>query len=260
MPQAEIFRLHGQLLAAVEDNDAANKAFATSLALWPQLAEGWLSWGTFCDKQVSPSRSASSIDLLNSWLTMESPGRSCGAPQPRGGTPLQAKGDVQNGDGQSWLENAVTCYLAAIRHGSAEGRGMMARILNLLSFHDTNGVVSKAIRKHGRQVTLSCTLPLTAMSVVGCLSMSHRSISRSSVSATLPLGHCQLTRSEGFVCSGLPRTLAGPLEQLASLPAPAADKPAAPRGSCCQGSAVTAGHCISSGSVLRPAHHIAFPA
>lgn len=29
---------------------------------------------------------------------------------------------------------------------------MMARILNLLSFHDTNGVVSKAIRKHGRQV------------------------------------------------------------------------------------------------------------
>ena len=52
--QAEIFRLHGQLLAAVEDNDAANKAFATSLALWPQLAEGWLSWGTFCDKQVRP--------------------------------------------------------------------------------------------------------------------------------------------------------------------------------------------------------------
>ena len=37
----------------MEDNDAANKAFATSLALWPQLAEGWLSWGTFCDKQVS---------------------------------------------------------------------------------------------------------------------------------------------------------------------------------------------------------------
>ena len=54
MLQAEIFRLHGQLLAAVEDNDAANKAFATSLALWPQLAEGWLSWGTFCDKQVGP--------------------------------------------------------------------------------------------------------------------------------------------------------------------------------------------------------------
>ena len=53
--QAEIFRLHGQLLAAVEERDAANKAFATSLALWPQLAEGWLSWGTFCDKQVSTS-------------------------------------------------------------------------------------------------------------------------------------------------------------------------------------------------------------
>ena len=74
--------------------------------------------------------------------------------------PPQAKADVQNGDGQSWLENAVTCYLQAIRHGSTEGRGMMARILNLLSFHDTNGVVSKAIRKHGRQVIPSSILTL----------------------------------------------------------------------------------------------------
>ena len=57
LSQAEIFRLHGQLLAAVEERDAANKAFATSLALWPQLAEGWLSWGTFCDKQVGTSHS-----------------------------------------------------------------------------------------------------------------------------------------------------------------------------------------------------------
>lgn len=63
-------------------------------------------------------------------------------------------------DGQSWLENAVTCYLQAIRHGSAEGRSMMARILNLLSFHDTNGVVSQAIRKHGRQVAPFSIIPI----------------------------------------------------------------------------------------------------
>lgn len=78
---------------------------------------------------------------------------------------VQAKGDVQIGDGQSWLENAVTCYLQAIRHGSTEGRGMMARILNLLSFHDTNGVVSKAIRKHGRQVKPSLILNWLSRSV-----------------------------------------------------------------------------------------------
>ena len=71
----------------------------------------------------------------------------------------QAGTDAQNADGQSWLENAVTCYLQAIRHGSAEGRGMMARILNLLSFHDTNGVVSQAIRKRGRQVSRCLTFP-----------------------------------------------------------------------------------------------------
>ena len=80
-------------------------------------------------------------------------------------TSLQAKADAQAGDGQSWLENAVTCYLQAIRHNSTEGRGMMARILNLLSFHDTNGVVSKAIRKHGRQVIPSCILLLPSWSI-----------------------------------------------------------------------------------------------
>ena len=53
----------------------------------------------------------------------------------------------------------MTCYLQAIRHGSTEGRGMMARILNLLSFHDTNSVVSQAIRKHGRQVAALSTPP-----------------------------------------------------------------------------------------------------
>ena len=74
-------------------------------------------------------------------------------------TALQAKGGAQDEGGQAWLENTVTCYLQAIRHGSTEGRGMMARILNLLSFHDTNGVVSQAIRKHGRQVAAPSTPP-----------------------------------------------------------------------------------------------------
>lgn len=57
-----------------------------------------------------------------------------------------------NAPGVNWLENAVTCYLQAIRHGSAAARAMMPRILNIFSFHNTNGVISDAIRKSGRQV------------------------------------------------------------------------------------------------------------
>ena len=166
-PQAEIFRLHGQLLAAVEERDAANKAFATSLALWPQLAEGWLSWGTFCDKQVGTSHSSlpplrlqvGCLLLHNSQhrSTVQHGGQGV---QTHACTALQAKGGAQDEGGQAWLENTVTCYLQAIRHGSTEGRGMMARILNLLSFHDTNSVVSQAIRKHGRQVAALPTSPI----------------------------------------------------------------------------------------------------
>jgi hypothetical protein len=64
---------------------------------------------------------------------------------------VQAKA---NSPGANWLENAVTCYLQAIRHGSAPARSMMPRILNIFSFHNTNGAISDAIRKSGRQVLL----------------------------------------------------------------------------------------------------------
>ena len=122
--------------AWVDLESAANKAFAISLALWAQLAEDRLSWGTFLD------------------LACQAGGADAGS------TALQARGGAQDEGGQAWLENTVTCYLQAIRHGSTEGRGMMARILNLLSFHDTNGVVSQAIRKHGRQVAAPPTSPI----------------------------------------------------------------------------------------------------
>ncbi len=52
--QAELFRLEGLFHRALGDAEAANCAFSTSLALWPQLAAGWLSWGDFCDNRVHP--------------------------------------------------------------------------------------------------------------------------------------------------------------------------------------------------------------
>jgi len=51
--QAELFRLEGLFHRALNDPDAADQAFSTSLVLWPQLAAGWLSWGEFCDSRVS---------------------------------------------------------------------------------------------------------------------------------------------------------------------------------------------------------------
>ncbi|EIE23491.1 hypothetical protein COCSUDRAFT_65942 [Coccomyxa subellipsoidea C-169] len=116
--QAELFRLEGLFHRALNDPEAANRAFSTSLSLWPQLAAGWLSWGDFCDSRAKA-----------------------------------------NGSEASWLENAVVCYMQAIRHGSAPARAMMPRILTLFSFHDSTGAVTQAIRKNSRQVPLNVWLP-----------------------------------------------------------------------------------------------------
>ncbi|BDA47386.1 probable transcription-associated protein 1 [Coccomyxa sp. Obi] len=116
--QAELFRLEGLFHRALGDPEAANRAFSTSLALWPQLAAGWLSWGDFCDNRAKA-----------------------------------------NAGGANWLENAVVCYMQAIRHGSAPARAMMPRILTLFSFHDSSGAVTQAIRKNSRQVPLNVWLP-----------------------------------------------------------------------------------------------------
>jgi len=62
---------------------------------------------------------------------------------------VQAKANAAGGN---WLENAVVCYMQAIRHGSAPARAMMPRILTLFSFHDSSGAVTQAIRKNSRQV------------------------------------------------------------------------------------------------------------
>ncbi len=51
--QAELFRLEGMFHMALKDWDSADRAFSIALTLWPQLAAGWLSWGEFCDTQVS---------------------------------------------------------------------------------------------------------------------------------------------------------------------------------------------------------------
>ena len=65
--------------------DEAQSAFSTSIMLFQQLPEGWLSWGTFCDAR---SRAAA-------------------------GVPAEAA---------SWVQNAAAAYLQ-VRPGAA-GRFM----------------------------------------------------------------------------------------------------------------------------------------
>lgn len=68
---------------ALDDDEQANSAFSTSLSLWPSLAAGWLSWGTFCDHMYEKSRNS--------------------------GLPGQPGNHM-------WLEYAVTCYLQVTLH------------------------------------------------------------------------------------------------------------------------------------------------
>lgn len=40
----------------------ANMAFSTSLTLSPQLPDGWLSWGAFCDSQYRATKDATWLE------------------------------------------------------------------------------------------------------------------------------------------------------------------------------------------------------
>jgi len=57
--QAELFRLRALFDARLGEPGLANAGFATALALFPQLANGWLSWGAFCDAQAEAGPDAS---------------------------------------------------------------------------------------------------------------------------------------------------------------------------------------------------------
>ena len=63
--QAELFRLEGLFHVALGDGDAADRAFSTSLTLWPQLAAAWLSWGEFCDSKVGSYPPRLDLHLMN---------------------------------------------------------------------------------------------------------------------------------------------------------------------------------------------------
>ncbi|KAK9855808.1 hypothetical protein WJX84_006870 [Apatococcus fuscideae] len=109
--QAEIFRLKGLLCQMMRDKEGANLAFSTAMTRHPRLQDGWLSWGSFCDKQHEAARA-----LDNGGIR----------PQP-------------------YLENAVACYLQAMRHGSVPSRQLVPRILHLLAFDNKDNVVGRLL-------------------------------------------------------------------------------------------------------------------
>ena len=63
--QAELFRLRALFDQHMNDPMAANTGFATALALFPQLANGWLSWGAFCDTQAETPGPEANVWLEN---------------------------------------------------------------------------------------------------------------------------------------------------------------------------------------------------
>jgi len=112
--KAELFRLRGALLAKLGDNEGAHGAFATAVSLCRGLPESWISWGEHCDHMA----------------------------QTVAGTPNETQ----------WLEYAASCYLQGIRHSAGTWRSFMARVMQMLSFQNYDGVVSRALAKNWEQI------------------------------------------------------------------------------------------------------------
>lgn len=106
--QSEIFRLKGCLLAQMKDTKAAHQSFFQSLYLWKQSAEAWLGWGRLCDELWDKNAAA-------------------GMPTPE------------------LLEYAVHSILQAVKLGHAPARGLLPRLLYLLSF-DNNITASQEVQ------------------------------------------------------------------------------------------------------------------
>lgn len=47
---------------ALGDAEPANTAYSTALALYQQLPDGWVSWGSHCDQMYQASRNTAWLD------------------------------------------------------------------------------------------------------------------------------------------------------------------------------------------------------
>ena len=55
--------------------DGANTAYSTALALYPQLPEGWVSWGSHCDAMYQGTRNTAWLDYaITCYLQASAPG------------------------------------------------------------------------------------------------------------------------------------------------------------------------------------------
>ncbi|KAF5841324.1 hypothetical protein DUNSADRAFT_13399 [Dunaliella salina] len=118
--QSEIFRLKGCLLAQMKDTKAAHQSFFQSLYLWKQSAEAWLGWGKLCDELWDKNAAAGmpAPELLDELRDRKAAG---GMPTPE------------------LLEYTVHCTCrrdeyTAVKLGHAPARGLLPRLLYLLSF------------------------------------------------------------------------------------------------------------------------------
>lgn len=50
------------MLQALGEVDTANTAYSTALALYQQLPEGWISWGSHCDQMYHVTRNTAWLD------------------------------------------------------------------------------------------------------------------------------------------------------------------------------------------------------
>eukprot|EP01087_Luapelamoeba_hula_P021045 TRINITY_DN7293_c0_g1_i1.p1 TRINITY_DN7293_c0_g1~~TRINITY_DN7293_c0_g1_i1.p1 ORF type:complete len:1163 (-),score=108.11 TRINITY_DN7293_c0_g1_i1:76-3108(-) len=103
--KAEFFQLKGEFLHKMGYMELANGAFSTSVSLYDALAQGWISWGRFCDRQF--------LDCKDQKRTQ-------------------------------WAELVLASYLLGIRSKPSAARSLLARVLWLVSY-DEEGEVAASV-------------------------------------------------------------------------------------------------------------------
>ncbi len=142
--QAEILRLKGTVLEALQEYDAANTAYSQAVTLYQLLPSGWTSWGGLCERQAQRVVHAAK----ESAMVVAEDGNGGGGDTSGGGT---GAGSVTMLDATTqqqvdqWLQQAVTCYLQGIKQGSKRAVALVPRLLTMVS-GDMSGAVAACLK------------------------------------------------------------------------------------------------------------------
>lgn len=138
--QAELFRLKGVFLEMIGNDylEAAHATFSHAQQLCSTYAKGWLSWGQFLDRlfmHVVTQRSAKqSQPIINAARLV-----------------LRTRGSTES-QPVYIAEEALCCYLRAVRFHCICAPLQLARVLCILAHDNDDGVLGRALQVHSEDI------------------------------------------------------------------------------------------------------------